>query len=486
MFSLNKKSHKRTITLILAFLLTMSVLTGCSLFRDRANSGDTNLEAGEEKNPSQTPYNGEMSKAIPFVYTTNKELSLTFNGMGDEVIMTKLLDELDQYGIKATFFLPGERVAEEPDIANEILSRGHEIENNTLNQLDLTNLTYEQVYKEIHVSNEVIKKETGVAPQYLRTRSGDYNDNVRLAAAQSGLSGVVSYSLNLHEWQNETEQEKANYIRKYVTRGGIIALDSELDTHVLESIPFIAKAAADVGYKLIPLRKLIESGHERKPLDQIPGYDAAKINLNYKDAKYQLINNLGMNKKTVSLTFDDWGTDYTVTKLLDILNKYKIKATFFLRANGAEKNPNLAKAIADAGHDVANHTYSHPVITKITPEQLQEEVVKAHQVITEAIQQKPTMLFRPPTGAIDDDRARMVAATGYTNIAMYDVTVFDWDSASDADHIVNGILDQTVSGSIILLHMLDDIHTIEALPIAIEKLRSKGYEFVPMSQMALK
>ncbi|OME78958.1 chitin deacetylase [Paenibacillus sp. FSL A5-0031] len=481
-FLTNKK--KNPVILLLMFVLLALSVTGCALFQSSGNSGEENKPIETEK--PVAPANGEKSKVIPFVYTTKKELSLTFNGMGDESLMTKLLDELDRYDIKATFFLPGMRVAEEPEVAKEILARGHGIENNTLSRLDLTHLSYEQVFKEINVSNEVIEKELGVKPQYMRTRSGDYNDTVQLAAAQSGLSAVVSYSLNLHEWQQESEQEKADYIRKYVTRGGIIALDTELDGQVLESIPLIAKAAAEVGYKLVPLKELVGSGQERKPLEQIPGFDAARKNLNDKQSSYKLIYNWENKKKVVSLTFDDWGTDYTITKLLDILEKHDVKATFFLRANGVEKNPNLAKAIAEAGHDVANHTYSHPVITKLTPEQLQEEVVKAHQVITEAIQQQPTMLFRPPTGEIDDERARIVAATGYTSIAMYDVTVFDWDSANDADHIVKGVLDQTVDGSVILLHMLDNIHTIEALPDVIEKLKSKGYAFVPMSQMSLK
>ncbi|MGO4348313.1 polysaccharide deacetylase family protein [Paenibacillus sp. MCAF9] len=481
-FLTNKK--KNPVILLLMFVLLALSLTGCALFTSSGNSGEENEPIETDK--PVVPANGEKSKVIPFVYTTKKELSLTFNGMGDESLMTKLLDELDRYDIKATFFLPGMRVAEEPEIAKEILARGHGIENNTLSRLDLTHLSYEQVFKEINVSNEVIEKELGVKPQYMRTRSGDYNDTVQLAAAQSGLSAVVSYSLNLHEWQQESEQEKADYIRKYVTRGGIIALDTELDGQVLESIPLVAKAAAEVGYKLVPLKELVSSGQERKPLEQIPGFDAARKNLNDNQSSYKLIYNWENKKKVVSLTFDDWGTDYTITKLLDILEKHDVKATFFLRANGVEKNPNLAKAIAEAGHDVANHTYSHPVITKLTPEQLQEEVVKAHQVITEAIQQQPTMLFRPPTGEIDDERARIVAATGYTSIAMYDVTVFDWDSANDADHIVKGVLDQTVDGSVILLHMLDNIHTIEALPDVIEKLKSKGYTFVPMSQMSLK
>ena len=90
-------------------------------------------------------YEGEMSKEVSLVYTTKRQLALTFNGMGDKETMLKLLDELDRYHIQSTFFLPGMRVADEPDIARTILSRGHEIENNTLSRVDLTRLSYEKL-----------------------------------------------------------------------------------------------------------------------------------------------------------------------------------------------------------------------------------------------------------------------------------------------------------------------------------------------------
>ncbi|MNN36910.1 Peptidoglycan-N-acetylglucosamine deacetylase [compost metagenome] len=110
-------------------------------------------------------------------------------------------------------------------------------------------------------------------------------------------------------------------------------------------------------------------------------------------------------------------------------------------------------------------------------------MVKAHQVITEAIQEQPVMLFRPPTGVVDDERAKAIAAVGYPEIAMYDVTTLDWDASNSADDIVNKIMESTGKGSVILLHMLDDIHTIEALPRVLEGLKSKGYTFVKMSEL---
>ena len=459
----------------------LALLAGCAPY----GRSDTTQENDDNQAPAQkiVRYQGEKSKAVSLVYTTKRQLSLTFNGMGDKETMLKLLDELDRYHIQATFFLPGMRVAEEPDIARTILSRGHEIENNTLSRVDLTRLPYEKLYSEIQLANQVIEKETGVVPRYVRTKLGDYNDDIRLATAQNGQAAVISYSLFLHNWQKETEEEKRHYLRKYINRGGIIAIDTEENKQLVGDIPLIAEAAADVGYKFVTLHQLIEQGGERKPLEDIPGYDAAKINAKIDDAAYRLIYRKETNKKEVALSFDDWGTDAAVTKILDILEQKGVRASFFLRADGVERNPNLARAIAEGGHDVANHTYSHPVNTKITPEQLQEEIIKAHRIITEAIQEKPTMYFRPPTGEFDERTLKAVAATGYHTVAIYDVTPSDFVKSNSEDDIVAAIMEQTKNGSVVLLHLLDDIHTVEALPTVIDKLRSKGYTFVRMTDM---
>lgn len=462
-------------------IAVLVLVSGCMPVR---GSNGSQENGGKQVPPKQVArYEGEKSKAISLVYTTKRQLALTFNGMGEKQMMKQLLDELDTYHIKATFFLPGMRVAEEPDIARLILSRGHEIENNTLNRLDLTRLSYEQLYAEIELANQVIQKETGVIPRYVRTKLGDYNDDIRLATAQNGQAAVISYSLFLHNWQKETDEEKRHYLRKYINRGGIITIDTEENKQLLGDIPLLAEAANHVGYSFVPLHQLIEQGGERKPLEQIPGYDAAQMNPNDSQTPYKLIYRKETNKKEVALSFDDWGTDETVTKILDILQQKGIKASFFLRADGVERNPNLARAIAEAGHDVANHTYSHPVNTKITTEQLQNEIVKAHQVITEAIQEKPVMYFRPPTGEFDEKTLKAVAATGYHTIAIYDVTPSDYVKNKTADEIVKAILEQTKNGSVVLLHLLDDISTVEALPTVIEKLESKGYTFVKMTDM---
>lgn len=210
--------------------------------------------------------------------------------MGDKATMTALIDELDAWGIKATFFLPGMRVAEEPDIASAILARGHEIENNTLNQLDMNKLDYDQIYKEIKLANDVIKRETGAEPRYVRTRSGDYPADVPLAAAHLGMKAVVSYNINPKDRNMQSAEEIGEYVAKFISRGGIISMNTDVNPEVISSIQYIAQAADDIGYQLVTLNELVENGGERKPLEQIPDMTQPE--------SIRIINRRSMNSST--------------------------------------------------------------------------------------------------------------------------------------------------------------------------------------------
>ncbi|MDF2836548.1 MAG: hypothetical protein K0Q63_2188, partial [Paenibacillus sp.] len=430
-----------------------------------------------------TKYEGEPSPLISQVYTTQREIALTFNGLMEPEPMKQLLDELDELGAKATFFVPGMRVAEDPEIARQIVERGHTLGNNTLKRESPEKLIYAELYKQVHLSKTIIESKTGSKISYLRAESKNDLPELGLAAAQSGEEAIIGYTINLLDRHVDKELNSKSYLYLNLTRGSIVSIDLERNARVMEMMPLLASATKDMGYELVTVDRLLEGRLEKKPLQEIEGYDDAKLNPDYEDAAYELVYSAEPGDKAISLTFDDWGSDYTVTKLLDVLKEHEVPATFFLRANGVERNPNLARALLEEGHEVANHTYTHPVVTELTPEQLQEEVVEAHRVITEAIQQRPAMLFRPPTGEIDERSARIVAATGYSTIALYDVTVFDWDKSVSAQEIIDGVMGQSKDGSVILLHMLDDIHTLEALPVFVEKLKAEGYTFKVMSEL---
>lgn len=428
-------------------------------------------------------YTGQMSRAVESSYTSDKVLALTFNGLADLETMQSLLEALDEHQISATFFIPGMRMAEEPDIAQRILDAGHEIESNMLDQGSMSEHTYEEIYRDLKLTNEIFNREIGMQPQYVRSRSGDYTAELREAVNALGMQAVISNSINPRDRDMQSAQEIGAYVDRFMHRGAIVQLHTEFNPEIVKAVSYIAAAAERKGYRFVTLGELLANDGVRKRIEDIPGFDAAVKNDHIDSATYVMFDRLPTGQGHIALTFDDWGSDHTVNEILDILDHYDIKSTFFVTAKGVENNPNLARAIIEAGHEIANHTYSHQVVTTLTAEELQDEVIRAHRVITEAIQQQPTMLFRPPTGAIDERSAKIIAATGYETIAMFDVTALDWDVRNSAEDITNTVLEQTEDGSIILLHLHDGIHTIEALPGIIEQLLSQGYSFQKVTDM---
>ncbi len=181
------------------------------------------------------------------------------------------------------------------------------------------------------------------------------------------------------------------------------------------------------------------------------------------------------------MTFDDWASEERIKEVLDVLAKYNIKSTFFLIGKGVERNPQLARLILEQGHEVASHSYNHLDVTTMTPEDLQQDVMKAHRALTHALQQSPLLYFRPTQGVIDDESAKIIAATGVKAIAMYDIASFDWNLDYTAQDIYNRVLSKAAPGKVVVMHILDDTKTVEALPLIIEQLQSEGYSFAKMS-----
>jgi len=420
---------------------------------------------------------------VDLVYTAEKKLSLTFNGLPTREKLNELLSLLEANNIKATFFVPGQRVAVEPDLIQLILKHGHEIENNSLNKINMNSFTYDQIYNELKLGKQTIENVIEHDVKYVRTETLNYEQPVLKAAAHSEHERYIGYSLFLTDEYIDSIFSKPSDLRIYINRGAIIAIDLDRNEKIEEMLQLLVPAVEEVHYQFVTIDELLAAELPKRPYYEIEGYELAKINDISPNQKYHVFEKGNPSKKQIALTIDDWGTDYTITKMLDILKEKEVKATFFIRTNGAERNPGLARAIFDDGHEIANHTYSHPVITSISAKELQEEVVKSHHILTEAIQHVPSMYFRPPTGRVDDATAQIVAATGYTEIVLYDITTYDWLHETTADDIIRIITSEVTNGSIILLHMLDDIHTLEALPIVIDRLKNKGYEFVTTTEM---
>lgn len=183
----------------------------------------------------------------------------------------------------------------------------------------------------------------------------------------------------------------------------------------------------------------------------------------------------------VALTFDAaWGNEDTQI-VLDILAKYNVKVTFFMTGEWIGKYPEDVKKLAAAGHDLGNHSENHKQMSRLSPEQCKEEIMKAHKRVKELTGIEMN-LFRAPYGDYNNTVVGTARDCNYYTI-QWDVDSMDWK-----DYGAQSIINKTVNhkklgnGSIILLH-----NGAKYMPEALEKvivgLQEKGYELVPVSQL---
>lgn len=185
--------------------------------------------------------------------------------------------------------------------------------------------------------------------------------------------------------------------------------------------------------------------------------------------------------KSVSLTFDAaWGNEDT-QKLIDILAKYDIKATFFVVGAWVEKYPESVKALSDAGHEIMNHSDDHAHFASLNREQIIENITACNEKI-EAITGTCPILFRCPYGEYDDNVVGTLTEMGMYTI-QWDCDSLDWKDLPAAE-ITSRVLKGVSSGSIVLFHNAA-LNTPEALPSIIEGLLADGYRIVPVSEIIL-
>jgi len=423
-------------------------------------------------------FEGTPVNTYDVIYTLDEIISLTFDRILPKNELIPLLDALDEYKIQATFFGSLEQLVLNPEAVNEILQRGHDIENHALYKMNVKSLTYEDIYRLIKVTNEQIEIMTGNKPKYVQLKVKKSYENVNRVAAQLDMSGVINYSYQLRGLKTDDEKRIKDYMRRAVARGGIISMDPA-DAH---AIPFLIEAVKKVDFDFVSLDDLLARDQKRKTFTEIEDHDAIKKNLDFTNVEPFLHVQEQTDKKEVALTFDDWASEEVVLEVLDILDKYNIQSTFYLKTQIVRENPNLARLLIERGHEVANHSHSHQDSTNLSSEELQEDVYKAHKIITEAIQEQPKLYFRPPFGKIDDKSAQAIAAMGFEALGMYDVSSYDWNADYTEEDVIERVMSRVKPGSVIVMHILNDIHTPNVLPDIIEALLDEGYSFVPTSK----
>ncbi|MFE5599806.1 polysaccharide deacetylase family protein [Streptomyces coelicoflavus] len=183
--------------------------------------------------------------------------------------------------------------------------------------------------------------------------------------------------------------------------------------------------------------------------------------------------------KCIALTFDA-GPSENSARLLDILKEKQVPATFFLLGKRhIDTYPELVRRMADEGHEVASHTWTHKILTDAKPEEIREELERPNKEIERLTGKRPT-LMRPPQGRTDDTVHDICRELGLAEV-LWSVTAKDYKT-NDSDLITERVLDQSSRDGIILLHDIYD-GTVPAVPGIIDALKKRGYVFVTVPQL---
>jgi len=196
---------------------------------------------------------------------------------------------------------------------------------------------------------------------------------------------------------------------------------------------------------------------------------------------------LPRNSRQLALTYDDGPNDPHTLRLLEILGKHNVHATFFMVGRYVRQRHDIVRAVASAGHIIGNHTFTHPLLIFKSAKEIRQELTDCRSAINDAIGEHSN-LFRPPFGGRRPAVLRIARELGLEPV-MWNITGYDWD-APPAKKIEQTVSTKIRGGNVILLHDgghkqmgADRSQTVAATDQLLARYKSEGYEFVAIPQM---
>jgi len=191
----------------------------------------------------------------------------------------------------------------------------------------------------------------------------------------------------------------------------------------------------------------------------------------------------GISGKLVALTFDDGPLPGTTDVMLDILKSRSVKATFFVVGKNVAAHPDLMRRIASEGHEIGNHSWDHVSFRNLDRREIARQISSTDQAVQACAGTRPTV-FRPPFGINDAAHDDWIRETHGHKTILWSVDPEDW-KIHDPSLIAETIVTNARPGSIILAH---DVYpaSVEAMPLALDGLSRKGFQFLGVSELILK
>ena len=503
---------------------------------------------------------GKKASTEGKVYTVQPSVGYSFYGVSNTTVLQDVLNKLNNQKIKATFFITEKDIRNNEKEIKEIVDNGHELQ---IMLVEGSGNDYLSVAKSIlnikrYIKNNFNQDATLVRYPYEVQYSDEaleaisatgckvIGQNLSVATTAVGKDGTIEdVKNNIFNLGNIALHKgfivyfRMDYYNDNTIIGNLVEL---IKKEKVDPIGYVDQGVKHNGYSFAKLSELVTSEYVfnypltnseilpevlnkikkgyleniedpigyiskryigspfAKYTESLPGFEEDEIEVLDKVGRFT-------DDNTIFLTFDDWGSDIAINKLLYILDKYNVKATFFVRTNHIDDNPSLLRTIALAGHDIASHSDNHILLSNTTDkkgvfaeitdkqaEAIQEDVILSYKKLQSIVGDiyvdgRPALqaYFRPPTLAVSKKGLMSVFDSGFSYVISGDFTTQDYEAKS-AEELINKLKYGIVSGenneikitdgSIVVMHMSDEAKfTAEALDTIIPYYLSQGYKF---------
>ena len=503
---------------------------------------------------------GKKASTEGKVYTVQPSVGYSFYGVSNTTVLQDVLNKLNNQKIKATFFITEKDIRNNEKEIKEIVDNGHELQ---IMLVEGSGNDYLSVAKSIlnikrYIKNNFNQDATLVRYPYEVKYSDEaleaisatgckvIGQNLSVATTAVGKDGTIEdVKNNIFNLGNIALHKgfivyfRMDYYNNNTIIGNLVEL---IKKEKVDPIGYVDQGVKHNGYSFAKLSELVTSeyvfnypltnseilpevlnkikkGYLEKIEDPIGyisnryiGSPFAKYTESlpgFEEDEIEVLDKVGRftDDNTIFLTFDDWGSDIAINKLLYILDKYNVKETFFVRTNHIDDNPSLLRTIALAGHDIASHSDNHILLSNTTDkkgvfaeitdkqaEAIQEDVILSYKKLQSIVGDiyvdgRPALqaYFRPPTLAVSKKGLMSVFDSGFSYVISGDFTTQDYEAKS-AEELINKLKYGIVSGenneikithgSMVVMHMSDEAKfTAEALDTIIPYYLSQGYKF---------
>ena len=485
---------------------------------------------------------GKLAPEIKHLRIVKDAVGYVFYGIANHKVLDEVLKELEVSSAKATFFVTSHDLQEHQTQIHAIQKAGHEI---GIAVIPSTADTFETVAKNLYLCQKQLQDTFHLTATTVFQPWGNLSDYTKEAVAALNMQ-LISYDTAMvksnHKEATSVSQVMADLFSDAIVsvmQGQIIyyRMDYYNDDTLLVALMRAFKAQkidnikyqpSDVklltqsnkytGYEIVPVSELLkpEAQPYHYPVLQealctpvshtigagylqgkdvllaiknsyigTPSVNTVATLPGFTEEEIAQIDHTGLVKTTgneIFLTFDDWGSDAAINKLLYVLEKHHVKATFFVRSNYVANNPNLLRKIAYAGHTIASHTSGHRTLSsrddatgifyelnQTDLEALKQDIQLSYKELSQVVGDVSragtpalTSWFRPPTLAVGKNAMTMTLDCGYTHIISGNLSTHDYEAKSVAelyDAIQQGLYDEKgdlKKGTIIVMHMSDD------------------------------